>query len=169
MPALLNFGLLFSQTTAFFSSNRVTILLGGPVTSLLNFGNSGNAASKTEAIYFPPPRMAYEAADTSRFYIDGTGFIDFCEKFKYLGSMPHHSLTSDADVDKRITSATAAFGALKDIFADKYLSEELKGEVYKALILPTTYFTVAKLGPCVKIYLSAFEVSLTGVLVACAV
>ena len=39
----------------------------------------GNAASKTEAMYFPPPRMAYEAADTSRFYIDGTGFIDFCE------------------------------------------------------------------------------------------
>ena len=100
----------------------------------------GNAASKTEAMYFPPPRMAYEAADTSRFYIDGTGFIDFCEKFKYLGSMLHYSLTSDADVDKRITSATAAFGALKNIFADKYLSEELKGEVYKALILPTLLY-----------------------------
>ena len=56
--------------------------------------------------------MAYEAADTSHFYIDGTGFIDFCEKFKYLGSMLHYSLTSDADVDKRIISATAAFGAL---------------------------------------------------------
>ena len=55
----------------------------------------GNAASKTEAMYFPPPRMAYEAADTSRFYIDGTGFIDFCEKFKYLGSMLHYSLTSE--------------------------------------------------------------------------
>ena len=75
----------------------------------------GNAASKTEAIYFPPPRMAYEAADTSRFYIDGTGFIDFCENFKYLGSMLHYSLTSDADVDKRITSAAAA---QKNIFAD---------------------------------------------------
>ena len=85
--------------------------------------------------------------------------------------MLHYSLTSNTDVDKRITSATAAFGALKNIFADKYLSEELKGEVYKALILPTLllYFTVVKLGPCVKIYLSAFEVSITGVLVACAV
>jgi hypothetical protein len=75
-----------------------------------------------------------------RFYIDGTGFIDFCEKFKYLCSILHYSLTSDADVDKRITSATAAFGALKNIFADKYLSEELKGEVYKALILPTLLY-----------------------------
>jgi len=49
----------------------------------------GDAASKTEAMYFPPPRTAYEAADTSRFYIDGTGFIDFCEKLKYLGSILH--------------------------------------------------------------------------------
>ena len=54
--------------------------------------------------------------------------------------MLHYSLTSDADVDKRITSATAAFGALKNIFADKYLSEELKGEVYRALILPTLLY-----------------------------
>ena len=59
----------------------------------------GDAASKTEAVYFPPPRAAYEAADTSRFYIDGTGFIDFCEKFKYLGSILHYSLICDADVD----------------------------------------------------------------------
>jgi len=100
----------------------------------------GDTASKTEAMYFPPPRTAYEAADTSRFYVDGTGFIDFCEKFKYLGSILHYSLTSDADVDKRIASATAAFGALKNIFNSKYLSEELKGEVYKALVLPTLLY-----------------------------
>ena len=109
--------------------------------------------------------MQKDTADTSRFYVDGTGFIDFCEKFKYLGSILHYSLTSDADVDKRIASATAAFGALKNIllckrrldgtlsvsyliqsplggaqkntFNSKYLSEELKGEVYKALVLPT--------------------------------
>ena len=49
---------------------------------------------------------------------------------------------SDADVDKRIASATAAFGALKNIFSDKYLSEELKGEVCKALILPTSLCVV---------------------------
>ena len=34
----------------------------------------------------------------------------------------------------------AAFGALKNIFTDKYLSEELKFEVYKALILPTLLY-----------------------------
>jgi len=38
----------------------------------------------SEAMYFPPPQTAYDAANTSRIYIDGTGFIDFSEKFKYL-------------------------------------------------------------------------------------
>jgi hypothetical protein len=50
--------------------------------------------------------------------------------------MLHCTLTSNADVDKRIISALAAFGP-ENIFADKCLSEELKGEVYEALILPT--------------------------------
>jgi len=70
----------------------------------------GDTASKTEAMYFPSPRTAYEATETSRFFVDGTGFIDSFEKFKYLGSKLHYSLTSDAVVDKRIASATAAFG-----------------------------------------------------------
>ena len=118
-------------------------------------------------MYFPPPRTAYEAADTSRFYVDGTGFIDFCEKFKFLGSILHYSLTSDADVDKRIAPAMAAFGALINILNSKYLSEEPKGEVYKALVLPL-YSSVVKLGPCGKIYSSAFEVSIAGVLAQCA-
>ena len=47
------------------------------------------------------------------------------------------------------------------------------GEVYMALISYLAYFTlrlrIAKLGPCVKVYSSAFEVSITGVLVAFAV
>ena len=37
------------------------------------------------------------------------------------------------------------------------------------LLLAVLYFTVANLGPCVKIYLSAFEVSITGTPVAFAV
>ena len=109
------------------------ILTLGPVTSLLIFGNSGFACMLVAVMQRPrlrqctSHRLEWRTRLRSRFYIDGTGFIDFCEKLKYLGSMLHYSLTSDADVDKRITSATAAFGALKNIFADKYLSEELKG------------------------------------------
>jgi hypothetical protein len=79
--------------------------------------------SKTEAIYFPPPRRLYSDADTSRLDVldylgNHVGFIDLTTEFKFLGSIVHHSLTSDADVDKRIRSASAAFGALKNILTN---------------------------------------------------
>jgi hypothetical protein len=44
----------------------------------------GATASKAEAIYFPPPRHAYAASGTSRFLVDGTGFVEFSESFKYV-------------------------------------------------------------------------------------
>ena len=43
---------------------------------------------------------------------------------------------ADADVDKRIKSASAAFGALRDcVFANRDLSPQVKGRVYVALVL----------------------------------
>jgi hypothetical protein len=48
------------------------------------------------------------------------GFIDFTTEFKYLGSIVHNSLTSGADIDKRIMSASAAFGALKNHLTNKH-------------------------------------------------
>ena len=91
-------------------------------------------------MYIPPPRVDYSAADTSRFnIIDGAGlpvgFVDFTTEFKYLGSILHHSLTSDADVDKRIKSATAAFGALKNIFTNRHIDLKVKGRIYVASCL----------------------------------
>ena len=79
---------------------------------------------RLKAMYFPPPRVEYSAADTSRIDVcdpNGApvGFIDFTKEFKYLGSIVHYSLSSEADVDKRIKSATAAFGALKNVFQVK--------------------------------------------------
>jgi hypothetical protein len=80
--------------------------------------------SKTEAVFIPPPRRLYSDADTSRLgvldYLGNViGFIDFTTEFKYLGSIVHHSPTSDSDVDKRIRSASAAFGALQNILTNK--------------------------------------------------
>ena len=82
--------------------------------------------------------------------------------------MSVYSLTSDADVDKRITSATAAFGALKIFLLTTIFRRNWRVKYTRPLSC-LLYFTVAKLGPCVKISLSAFEVCITGVLVACAV
>ena len=78
--------------------------------------------------------------DTSRFNVldvNGSvaGFIDFTQEFKYLGSIIHCSLTSEADVDRRIKSATAAFGALKNIFTNRNIDLKIKGRIYTALCL----------------------------------
>jgi hypothetical protein len=107
----------------------------------------GAAASKTEAIYFLPPRQACAAAGTSRYLVDGTGFVEFSESFKYLGSIIHCSLTSDADVYKRVKSATAAFGAMKSLFGDKYLSENKCARPWSCPLC----FMAAKYGPFQKI------------------
>jgi hypothetical protein len=95
-----------SLTTAHFSATRVLTSLQAPKTSIINFEKiglqthigRGATAPKTETIYFPPPRQAYAAADTPRFLVEGTGFVELSEKFKYLGSVIHCPLTSDAGV-----------------------------------------------------------------------
>jgi hypothetical protein len=46
--------------------------------------------------------QAYAAAGTSRILVDGTGFAELSGSFNYLGSIIHYSLTSDADVCKRV-------------------------------------------------------------------
>jgi hypothetical protein len=55
------------------------------------------------------------------------GFIDFTTEFKHLGSTAHHSLTSDADVYERFTSASADFGVLKKILTNKDIDPKIKG------------------------------------------
>ena len=77
--------------------------------------------SKTEAIYFPPPRVDYSNADTSRFTVCS---VDFTKEFKYLGSIIDSSCTSDANVDMQIKAATSAFSAPKNVLTS--LSVDLR-------------------------------------------
>ncbi len=90
--------------------------------------------SKSEAMYFPPPRVDYSTADTSRLYIISTvGFVDFTKEFKYLGSIIGSSLTSDADVGMRIKAATSAFGALKNVLTSLSVDLREKGRVFRQI------------------------------------
>ena len=96
--------------------------------------------SKTEAMYFPPPRVDYSNAHTARFDIRNTdgstvGFVDFTKEFKYLVSIIDSSLTSDADVDMRVKAATSAFGALKNVLTSLSVDLRVKGRIYNALVL----------------------------------
>ena len=49
------------------------------------------------------------------------GYVDSTNEFKYLSSLITPSLTSDADVTKRLKAASAAFGAPKGVFRNKHL------------------------------------------------
>ena len=76
----------------------------------------GNTVSKTEAVYFPPPRQPANDGDQSNFVVDGNGFVSFSSEFVYLGGLLHNTLTCAADVDRRIVKASASFGALQRCF-----------------------------------------------------
>jgi hypothetical protein len=104
---------LYADDAVFFFNSREAIFKRVPAVSMnisLKFGltihiGTEVTPSKTEATYFLPPRRLYSRTDTSRLdVLDYLGnpvdFIDFTTEFKYLGSIAHHSLTSNEDVDK---------------------------------------------------------------------
>ena len=134
---------LFADDCAVMFNSREELVLGTQhlYSHLRKFGlemhvGRGETASKTEAMFCPKPRKSYEVENTGRFYLDRDGFIDFTEEFKYLGSIVTSSLTSDADVQKRIKSAAAIFGALsKCVFSRKDIHSTVKGQVYTSLVI----------------------------------
>jgi hypothetical protein len=103
---------------------------------LLMHVGRGQTASKTEAVFYPAPRQPHSAGDQTDLVCDGNGFISFTSEFIYLGSVVHNTLTCDADVDRRIAKASAAFGALRQPFFNSRIPTlEDKGRVYVALCL----------------------------------
>jgi len=141
------FASLFADDCALFFESRADMVTGTSYlfNHLRKFGlkmhvGSGATASKTEAMYYPPTRLSYDDGDTTPFTVfgpngEGLGFVSFTKEFKYLGSLVHHSLTSDADVNKRVKSAAAAFGSLRSVLCNYALSEPLRGAVYSSLVL----------------------------------
>ncbi len=144
---------LFAGDCAIFFNSRADLELGASYffNHLRCFGlmmhiGIGTTLSEIEAMYFPPPRVnCSNAAETSHFDVrnaDGSavGFVEFTKEFKYLGSIIDSSLTSDADVDKRIKAATSAFDQrlkndLTNLSVDvRVILVRVKGKIYYALV-----------------------------------
>jgi hypothetical protein len=84
---------------------------------------------------FQALKETQDDGDTTNFSV-ADGFVSFTDEFRYLGYIIHSSLTSDANVKMRITSASKAFGALREcFFSNKDISSKDKGTVYVALVL----------------------------------
>ena len=133
-------------------------------------------------MFFPAPRsnlsdVSDTAPATERFDVvdEATGmtvgFIDSATEFKYLGSIIHPSLSSDADVDRRIKAATAAFGSLKKVLTNKHLDPKVKGQVYVALCLSILLYgsEVWCLRKDLFTYFRYYAASITGAAESCAV
>jgi len=71
----------------------------------------------------------------------GDDFIEWVDQFPYLGSIIADKGDIDADVDRRIASASKAFGALRrTVFTDHQLSLKTKRYVYQACVLSTLLY-----------------------------
>ena len=64
------------------------------------------------------------------------GWVAFTDKFRYLGSIFASDLDDDHDINRRIASAAAAFGALrKPVLTDTAYPLKIRMEVYEATTL----------------------------------
>ena len=97
------------------------------------------AKLKTEAMFFPAPRVSYEDEDTSPILNDtgvDTGEIPFVPTFKLLGSTLANNLKDDSEVELRIKSAQSAFSAIRtQFFSAKGIKNAHKKTAYEGLIL----------------------------------
>ena len=100
----------------------------------------GDKASKTESMFIPGYGHEYESGDTSRYLVNGDGFIDFCKVFTYLGSKISCDGTDDADINHRIVQASKMFGCLRKTLCGKRIKIGTKYIMYNAYVLPILTF-----------------------------
>jgi hypothetical protein len=95
--------------------------------------------SNTEAMFFLPPGVRYEDADTSPILIntgEDTGEFPFTPVFKLLGSMLACNKKNDSEVELRIKSVQDAFSAIRtQFFSAKAIKNSHKKTAYEGLIL----------------------------------
>jgi len=65
--------------------------------------------------------IAYDNLDETAKFTVADGFVSFTHTFCYLGSLINYSLRDNDNITARIASATAAMGALKEIWRNPHL------------------------------------------------
>ena len=108
---------------------------------------SPRGESKTEILFCSKPLFLYDDPDTfddidlTDMFIDDTRYIPVVDQFTYLGSIINRDCTDGKDVDSRILKASHAFGLLRNcLFSSTEVLKEVKGKVYRSLILPTLLY-----------------------------
>ena len=130
---------LFADDCALLFETRTDLIEGSNIINdhLKKFGllmhvGRGDVKSQTEAMYIPSKFKTN--GDTSKYTVDGNGFIEFTKVFRYLGCLVEDNLEMSTEICARIKKASSAFGSLSKVFNNKNLTLSLKGQVYSVLI-----------------------------------
>ena len=138
---------LYADDSAFIFLSKEDLITGTTFVknTFANFGlevhlgstETPNSKSKTEAMYFPahskPIEEIGEELITGRFIISDNKFVDFTNKFKYLGTYLAQNLSDDTDVNDRITAASKNFNALgKELFRNRKISLDIRCRLFVA-------------------------------------
>jgi hypothetical protein len=86
-------------------------------------------------VYFPAHSKPIEEVEedliSGKIIISGNKFVDFTDKFKYLGTYLAQNLSDDTDVDDRITAASKNFNALgKELFRNRKISLHIQCRLF---------------------------------------
>ena len=106
--------------------------------------------SKTELLYQPPP-MSIELPETITVHDVP---LKTTESFTYLGSTVTNTDSVDLEVERRIQSATKAYGALqKRLWSCHDISTKTKVKVYSVAVIPCLLYSIA----CITLYPQAHQ------------
>jgi hypothetical protein len=102
--------------------------------------SGGKAKSKTVAMCFPAPGLAYSDMNTSELaFVCGMesemAYVDFVLETKYLGVIIHVDLGSERAVEHRIQQAQVAVNSLRRVLRSKDLQLQVRGTFMQATVL----------------------------------
>lgn len=104
--------------------------------------------SKTELLYQPPPMCSKNMREPQPVTVRGEP-LKSVKAFTYLGSTVTYTNSSDLEVERRIQSATKAFGSLeKRLWSCYDISYSTKVKVHNAAVLPCLLYATE----CLTLY-----------------
>ena len=138
--------LLYADDSALVANNAVDMqqIVDRFSSAASMFGLKINI-SKTELLYQPPP-MSIELPETITVHDEP---LKTTESFTYLGSTVTKTKSADLEVERRIQSATKAYGALqKRLWSCHDISTKTKVKVYSVAVIPCLLYSIE----CTSLY-----------------
>ena len=108
--------------------------------SLQMHRGDAHTESKTQFMMYPG-RNNYNVRDLTPIQLRLGGHVTYTSEFKYLGSWISWDLKDTLDIQRRITAASKAYGALKTpVFRNRDVGPRVKKQLYETFVLPSLLY-----------------------------